>query len=135
MDPTRAPMSYAAALNRNELFTCPGLRRDIPRLLDPGEEVLLVLPGVASDFPDVMIATAQRFLLAAVAGPLKRAKVKREAAASQVTGLRYRTAVFSRVVVQISGGRDIKMMPNRKEDAERFSADFEHLIRTGTLPV
>ena len=65
-------MTYATALNRNELFESPGLRRDIPSLLDPEEEVLLVLPGVAGDFPDVMIASATRFLLASVAGPLKR---------------------------------------------------------------
>ena len=71
-------MTYATALNRNELFESPGLRRAIPSLLDPEEDVLLVLPGVAGDFPDVMIASASRFLLASVAGPLRRSKIKRE---------------------------------------------------------
>ncbi|QNN81958.1 hypothetical protein H3H54_11870 [Brachybacterium sp. Z12] len=72
MTVSRAAMTYATALNRNELFESPGLRRDIPSLLHPEEEVLLVLPGVAGDFPDVMIATASRFLLASVAGPSRR---------------------------------------------------------------
>lgn len=47
MTSTRAAVTYAQALNRNTLFESPGLRRDIPRLLHPEEEVLLVLPGVA----------------------------------------------------------------------------------------
>lgn len=133
MTVSRAAMSYATALNRNELFESPGLRRDIPALLHPEEEVLLVLPGVAGDFPDVMIATAARFLLASVAGPMKKAKIKREVPAAEVTGVQYRPGVFSRLKVTTSG-RHLKMMPHRKADAERFAREFEHLLRTGTLP-
>ena len=131
---TRAAMTYATALNRNELFESPGLRRDIPSLLHPEEEVLLVLPGVAGDFPDVMIATAQRFLLAAVAGPLKKAKIKHEVPAAEVADVQYRPGLFSRMRVATSGGREIKMVPNRKADAERFAREFDHLLRTGSLP-
>ncbi|ASK65102.1 hypothetical protein CFK39_03830 [Brachybacterium avium] len=134
MTSTRASMSYATALNRNELFESPGLRRDIPALLHPEEEVLLVLPGVAGDFPDVMIATADRFLLASVAGPLKRSKIKKEVPAAQVTGARYRSGLFSRMRVATAAGGEITMVPNRKADAERFAHEFEHLIRTGSLP-
>ncbi|MGP9538887.1 hypothetical protein ACT3SP_12805 [Brachybacterium sp. AOP43-C2-M15] len=134
MTTTRAAMTYATALNRNELFNSPGLRRDIPSLLHPEEEVLLVLPGVAGDFPDVMIATGARFLLAAVAGPLKKAKIKREVPAADVTGVRYRPGLFSKVRVAPASGREITMVPNRKVDAERFAQEFDHLIRTGSLP-
>ncbi|MFC7458439.1 hypothetical protein ACFQS2_14725 [Brachybacterium sp. GCM10030267] len=134
MTPTRASMSYATALNRNELFESPGLRRDIPAVLAPDEEVLLVLPGVGGDFPDVMIATDRRFLLASVAGPLKKAKVKREVPARGITGVEYRPGVFSRVRVRVADGRDVRMMPHREADAERFATEFAHVIRTGRLP-
>jgi hypothetical protein len=134
MTSSRAAMTYATALNRNELFESPGLRRDIPALLHLEEEVLLVLPGVAGDFPDVMIATAARFLLASVAGPLKKSKIKREVPAAQVTGVAYRPGLLSRMRVTPAGGRDITMVPNRRADAERFAHEFDHLIRTGTLP-
>lgn len=131
---TRAAFTYASALNRNELFESPGLRRDVPSLLHPEEEVLLVLPGVAGDFPNVMIATATRFLLASVAGPLKRAKIQREVPSSEVESVRYRPGILSKVRVARTSGRDITMVPNRKVDAERFSHEFGHLIRTGSLP-
>ena len=134
MNVTRAAMTYATALNRNELFESPGLRRDIPSLLHPEEEVLLVLPGVAGDFPDVMIATAQRFLLAAVAGPLKKAKIKHEVPAAEVADVQYRPGLFSRMKVATGSGREIKMVPHRKVDAERFAREFDQLIRTGSLP-
>lgn len=127
-------MTYATALNRNELFESPGLRRDIASLLDPEEDVLLVLPGVAGDFPDVMIASASRFLLASVAGPLRRSKIKREIPASQVSGVEYRPGLLTRVRVSHAAGRDIAMVPNRRADAERFAREFDHLIRTGSLP-
>lgn len=134
MSSSRAAATYASALNRNELFASPGLRRDIPHLLHPEEEVLLVLPGVAGDFPNVMIVTATRLLLASVAGPLKKAKTKREVPSSDLTGVRYRPGIFTRVRVARSSGCDITMMPHRKGDAERFTDEFEHLIQTGSLP-
>lgn len=134
MSTSRAAATYASALNRNKLFESPGLRRDIPGLLGPQEEVLLVLPGVAGEFPNVMIVTATRFLLASVAGPLKKAKIKRQVASSEVTGVRYRPGIFTRVRVSRSSGRDITMLPNRKVDAERFTAELAHLIQTGSLP-
>lgn len=96
--------------------------------------MLLVLPGVAGDFPNVMIVTATRFLLASVAGPLKKAKIKREATSSDLTGVRYRPGVFTRVRVGRSSSRDITMMPHRKADAERFTDELQHLIQTGSLP-
>lgn len=131
---SRAAMSYASALNRNELFESPGLRRDIPALLHPDEEVLLVLHGVAGDFPDLMIATSSRFLLAAVAGPIKKAKIKREVRAIDVAGVRYRPGLFTRMRVETTAGKGIKMIPNRKVDAQRFALEFDHLLRTGSLP-
>lgn len=134
MEYSRAEMTYSTALNRNELFASPGLRRDIPRVLDPAEEVLLALPGVAGDFPDVLIVTNARIVLAKVGGPIARAKVRREAPAASITGVSYRPGVFTRIAVRVADGRDIKMMPNRKADAERFAAEFAHLIRTGRLP-
>lgn len=134
MTSTRAAVTYAQALNRNTLFESPGLRRDIPRLLHPEEEVLLVLPGVAGDFPNVLIVTATRLLLASVAGPLKKAKIKRAVRSSDVVGVRYRPGAFTRVRVARASGRDIAMMPHRKADAERFAHELEHLIRTGSLP-
>ncbi|AXK45720.1 hypothetical protein DXU92_00680 [Brachybacterium saurashtrense] len=127
-------MTYATALNRNELFESPGLRRDIPALLDEHEEVLLVLPGVAGTFPDVMIATAHRFLLASVAGPMKKAKVKKEVPAAEVSGVEYRPGLLSRAKVRTGSQGTIAMVPHRKADAERFAREFTHLIHTGTLP-
>ena len=134
MATSRASMSYATALNRNELFSSPGLRRDVPKALDPQEEVLLALPGVAGDYPDVMIATVRRLLVAKVTGGFTGVKVKKEARADQITGIAYRPGIFSRVKIQVEGARDIAMMPNRKADAERFAQAFEHLLRTGHLP-
>lgn len=134
MSVSRASMTYATALNRNELFESPGLRRDIPALLHPEEEVLLVLPGVAGDFPDVLIVTAARVMLAAVAGPLKKAKIKRELPAGEVTGVTYRSGLFTRMKVVSTSGRELKMVPHRRADAERFAQELEHLLRTGSLP-
>lgn len=134
MTPNRATITYASALNRNELFESPGLRRDIPSLLHPEEEVLLVLPGVAADFPNVMIVTANRFILASVAGPFKKTKIKREVDSLEVTDVRYRPGILTRVRVARVSNRDITMLPNRKVDAERFTHEFNHLIQTGSLP-
>lgn len=134
MSPSRAAMTYASALNRNELFESPGLRRDIPQLLRDDDEVLLVLPGVAGDFPDVVVVTTDRLLLAKVAGPLKRSAIRREVPASQVTAVHYRPGVFSRIRFEVAGERDLRMMPHRKADAERFAGEFSHLIATGRLP-
>ncbi|MDN5685757.1 MAG: hypothetical protein L0G94_03605 [Brachybacterium sp.] len=134
MATSRASMSYATALNRNELFSSPGLRRDVPKALDPQEEVLLAVPGVAGDYPDVMIATVRRLMVAKVTGGLTGVKIKKEAHADQITGITYRPGIFSRVKIQVQGARDIAMMPNRKADAERFAQAFEHLLRTGHLP-
>ncbi|MCS6711167.1 hypothetical protein JSY14_03730 [Brachybacterium sp. EF45031] len=133
METTRAQRSYATALNRNELFSSPGLRRDIPALLDPEEEVMLALPGVAGDFPDVLIVTVRRTLLAAVAGPLRRARIKKESPAGEVTGVSYSPGLLSRVAVTTTRGT-WRMLPHRRADAERFTAEFDHLLRTGTLP-
>lgn len=134
MPTSRATSTYAAALNRNQLFANYGLQQDIPKLLHADEEVLLVLPGVAGDFPNVLVAASNRVLLAAVAGPIKRAKVKREVPASAITGVQYRSGVFTRIHVQTSLGRDIRMLPNHHDDAERFAFEFGHLLRTGRLP-
>lgn len=54
MSRSRAAMTDATALNRSELFESMELRGDIPALARPEEEVL---PGVAGDSPEVMIAT------------------------------------------------------------------------------
>jgi hypothetical protein len=81
-----------------------------------------------------MIATAARFLLASVAGPLNRSKTKREVPAAQVSGVEYRPGLLTRVRVSHAAGRDIAMVPNRRADAERFAREFDHLINTGSLP-
>ncbi len=127
-------MSYGTALSLNELFSSPGLRRDVPKILDDAEEVLLALPGVAGRYPLVMIATVRRLLVAKVTGGPKGVRVKREASARSITGISYTPGLFTRVKVHSSETRDIKMMPNRKVDAERFTADFDILLRTGHLP-
>src|SRR5699024_9123215 len=119
---------------RNELFASMGLQRDVPKVLDPEEEVLLVLPGVAGDFPLVTIATRQRVLMAKVTGGFKGAKIKREAAATRVRAISYGARLFSRMKIRVDDGRDIAMMPHRSADAERFVESFEHLLRTGRLP-
>lgn len=134
VQPTRASMTYATALNRNELFSSPGLQRDVPKVLDPEEEVLLVLPGVAGRFPNVMIATVRQLLVAKVTGGIKGSKISREVRADQVTGIAYRPGLFSRVKVRVGVGRDLAMMPNREADAERFAQSFDQLLRTGHLP-
>lgn len=134
MASTPASMSYATALVRNELFASPGLQRDVPKVLDPEEQVLLALPGVAGDFPDVLVVTARRLLVVKVTGGLKGAKVKREVPAPAVTGVSYRMGAFSRVKLAVQGRRDLKFMPHRKADAERFAGEFAHLLRMGELP-
>lgn len=133
MNTSRSAMTYGTALNRNTLYATPGLARDIPRVLEPDEEVLLVLPGVAGDYPDVMIATARRFLIAAVAGPIKKAKIKKQVPAAEVTGVEYQPGLLSRVKVSTTSGT-MKMMPNAKADAERFARELDHLLRMGELP-
>lgn len=134
MTDNRAAWSYASALNRNELFATPALSHDIPVVLEPDEEVILALPGVAGEFPDVLIVSDRRVVLAKVAGPLKRAKIRQEAPASAVTGISYRPGVFSRVKIHVDGQRDIAMMPHKKKDAERFAREMEELLRTGQRP-
>lgn len=131
---TTASLSYATALVRNELFASPGLQRDVPKVLDPEEQVLLALPGVAGDFPDVLVVTAQRMLVVKVPGGFKGATAKREVPAAAVTGVAYRPGAFSRVKFTVQGARDLAFMPHRKADAERFAGEFEHLLRTGSLP-
>ncbi|MCW4458741.1 hypothetical protein [Microbacterium sp. MPKO10] len=134
MVPTPAAMSYGTALSRNELFSSPGLQRDVPRILDSEEEVLLALPGVAGRYPLVMIATAQRLLVAQVTGGVKGVRLKKEASARSITGISYRPGLFTRVRVHSSETHDIRMVPNRKVDAERFTREFDSLLRTGHLP-
>lgn len=134
MEYTRAQMTYATALNRNELYATPALSRDIPRVLRDDDEVLLALPGVASDFPKVFIVTRDRFIKAKVSGPIRKAAILREVPASQVTAVRFKPGIFTRIHVQVSGGRDIAMLPHTKEDTQRFVEEFSHLLRTGRLP-
>lgn len=128
-------MSYSIALNRNELYASYGLRSDVPKVLDPEEEVLLVLPGVAGQFPSVLIVTRHRALEAKVtAGWSTGAKIGREAPAAQVRSVAYSGWLFARVKLEVEGGRDLAVVPHRRADAERFVASFEHLLRTGRLP-
>lgn len=134
MDSTRASQTYTAALERNEVYGSLGLRYDVPKVLDPQEEVLLVLPGVAGQFPSVMLATRQRVLVAEVTGGFKGAKIEREAPAGQVRAVSFRGGLLSRVKIEVDGGKDLAMGPNRRADAEQFVASFEHLLRTGRLP-
>lgn len=46
-----ASTTYSTALARNELYASFALRREVPTLLDPQEEVLLVLPGSPGSSP------------------------------------------------------------------------------------
>ncbi len=134
MSASRSASTCSSALSRNELFATPGLHLDIPIVLEPDEDVFLALPGVAAKFPNVLIVTASRVLLAKVAGPFKRATVRRKAPASSVRGVSYRPALFTRVHIQVQGKRDIKMLPHSSEDAERFTREMEELLRTGRRP-
>lgn len=134
MAPTRARMSYATALNRNELYATPALSRDIPLVLNDDDEVLMALPGVASEFPKVLIVTGDRLIKAKVAGPIKKAAVLREVPASQVTGVSYRPGIFTRIHVDVAGARKITMVPHTKTDAERFTRELTHLLNTGRRP-
>ncbi|MBP1326166.1 hypothetical protein JOF28_001398 [Leucobacter exalbidus] len=134
MTTTRAAMTYATALNRNELYESPGLRRDIPKVLHPEEEVLLALPGVAGDFPFVMIVTDSRFILARVAGIFKGSKISRQVPLAEVVGVRYRPWLFAMMKVDTASRRAFRMMPQNNADAERFARDLEHLIQFGSLP-
>lgn len=134
MSASRSALSYSAALNRNELYATPGLHLDIPTVLAPDEEVILALPGVAGEFPFVLIVSETRVLLAKVAGILRSATVKRQAPASTVTGVSYRPGVFTRMHIHVRGKRDIAMLPHRKHDAERFAKEMEELLRTGRRP-
>ncbi|MEU3275354.1 PH domain-containing protein [Saccharomonospora sp. NPDC006951] len=133
---TWAEVTYATALNRNQdLFFNHGMQRDIPRLLlAPDEEVLLVVPGTAGEYPNVMVVTDRRIMLAQVAGPVKRAKLKREIPAQQVASVSYRPGIFTRIAVHPHQGRPLRIMPHRKTNGERFVLAFEHLLRTGNLP-
>ncbi|WP_349829581.1 hypothetical protein [Brevibacterium litoralis] len=134
MTPSRSSMTYASALNRNELYASFGLRSDIPTLLEDDEEVLLVCPGIAGNFPHVLIVTRERVVLAKVAGPFRKKKILRQAPAGAITGVEYGGRLFSLMKVRVRGGRDMRMMPHRKADATRFHSEFEHLLRTGRLP-
>lgn len=134
MSYSRAEMTYASALNRNELFASISLRDEGAKVLDPDEEVLLVLPGVAGDYPNVLIVTSTRIVLAKLGGVMRRAVIKREAPAQAITGASFGGGPFSVMKVHVSGGRDLRMMPHRKQDAARFAGELEHLIRTGRTP-
>ncbi|NYF98772.1 hypothetical protein [Janibacter cremeus] len=126
-----ASTTYSTALARNELYASFALRREVPTLLDPEEEVLLVLPGVAGQFPDVLIVIRQRALLAKVTGWFSRVKIKREAPLGRIRGIAYSGWLFARVKLEVDGGRDLTLVPNRRADAWRFVESFEHLLQTG----
>lgn len=135
MASTRATTSYVQALHRNQdLFSSPSLQRDVPRLLAPEEEVLLVVPGTAGEYPEVMIATDRRFLLAKVSGPVRGARVLRELPAAEVAEVSYRPGLLTRIVVRPHRGRPIRMCPHRRENGERFARELAQLLRTGHLP-
>ena len=134
MPAPRSLTTYTAALHRNSIYADVGVQRDIPMLLHPDEEVLLVLPGVDTDHADVMIVTERRFLLAEVTGTSTPPVVQRWAPARAVRSAEYRPVLLARVRVRCDGQPDILMMPYEAHDAERFVAELSHLLRTGRLP-
>lgn len=135
MASSRAEMTYAAALNRNELFGTPTIHTVIPqKVLDPDEEVLLVLLGVASDYPDILVVTDRRTMLVQVGGVIRRVNIKREIAPTDVLGATFKGGALHRIRLEVRGQRELKMLPNRKADASRFCEELNQLIATGRRP-
>lgn len=124
---------FGAALARNELFGDISLRRT-GEVLEPGERALLALPAVASDAPTVLIVTDSRVVLSRVGGLLARPTAVRSIPAAKVRGVEYRKGAFTRIRLLIDGERDLRMLPHRKDDAERFAGELDHLLRTGRMP-
>lgn len=131
--PSDPSSGFHAAISRNELFSGLSLQR-FADVLEPGERVLLALPGVAGDTPKVLMVTTARVVLAQLKGLRSRARVLRSEPSAQVRGVSFRGRVLSLLTVRIEGARDIRMMPHRAKDASRFAEEFEHLIRTGRMP-
>lgn len=135
MASTIAAHSFAAALNRNELFASFAMQDVIPqKVLAPDEEVLLVLPGVGSDFPHLMVATNRRFMKVQVGGVIRRHRISRQVPPQSVLGSTYGGGHFQRIRVQVRGQRDIAMLPHRNADARRFHEGLAELLRTGRVP-
>lgn len=133
VDPRAADNGYAAALSRNELYADLGLRRT-GDVLEPSERALLALPAVASDAPTVLIVTDSRVVLSRVGGWRARAKALRSIPAAKVRGVEYQKGAFTRLRLLVDGERDLRLLPHRKDDAERFAGELDHLLRTGSLP-
>ena len=121
-------------MRRREVW--PNLRWDrLPQVLAPGEQVLLALPALADDVgPRAMLVTPARVLIAHLAGLRMVARPAREAPADRVRAVSFGGGLLSPVRVEIRGARNISMQANRREDAEQFTREFDHLIRTGRLP-
>lgn len=135
MSTTLAAQSYATALNRNTLYATYALHHVIPKkVLRPDEKVLLVLPGVASDFPKVLVATVDRLFVARVGGVIRRHSILRQVPAGDVVGVDYGGRLFDRIRVHVRGARDIAMLPNTSEETRRFEEALRHLVATRRLP-
>lgn len=131
---TLAERTYRRALARNELFSCFALPREGARRLDPNEEVLLALRGVAGDYPDVLVVTVSRVLRIKIVGGFRGSVIKRQAPAHAVRGVDYKPGIFTKVRVRVEGGRDVTLIPNQKHDAERLRDEMNHVIRKGGVP-
>lgn len=135
MSSTLAAHSYASALNRNELFASFALRDVIPtKVLAPDEEVLLVLPGVGSDFPNLLVVTIHRCMKVQVGGVVRRHRISRQVPPDAVLGSSYGGRSFQRIRVHVRGQRDIAMLPHRNADGLRFQDELAQLIATGRVP-
>ena len=133
-DSTLAKRTYCRTLARNEIFSCFPLPREGARRLYPNEEVLLVLSGVAGDYPDVLVVTVSRVLRIKIVGWFRGSVIKRHAPAHAVRGVEYKPSIFTKERVRVEGERDVTLIPNKKHDAERFRDEMNHVIRTGALP-
>lgn len=106
-------------------------------LLNPEDEVLLSLPGIPGDTPEILLVTRQEVILgrwdAAGSAP-KDITRKRAVPARDVRGASYTPGMYYKVEIAVDSARDLRIEPCTVEDALRFTHGLQSLVATGQVP-
>ena len=137
MSPTNEPtpefISYKKALDRCKQYGTVSLITEPPSVLERGEEVVLVLLGLARDFPHMVMVTDRRLLkldLGVIFGP----PIEVEIPLNEVQSATFGSGPFGKVRIQSAGRKDVEIFPNCSDEARRFIQELDVFLRTGQRP-
>lgn len=136
MSPARE--SLARALSTTTIRRGLMMPEDIAeQLVTPDDEVLLALPGIPDDKPQIMLVTREEVVLGrwnAVGQVPKDVMRKRAVAARDVRGASYTPGLYYKVEVDVRSAKDLSMEPCTFEDGIRFAHALQTLATTGQVP-